>query len=110
MDGFHRWTLASTDKDVRALTGGLCPVVYLNGITLEGQMLATIRHNRARGQHGVIKMGEIVRSLLDSGMAKEMIGSLLQMEDEEVDRLADLTPSPQHAGMDHFGSGWVPTR
>ena len=110
VDGFHRWTLASTDEDIRALTGGRCPVVYLQGVTIEEQMIATIRHNRARGQHGVIKMGEIVRSLIESGMAPEMIGSLLQMEDEEVERLADLTPSPQHAGLDHFGKGWVPTR
>jgi ParB-like chromosome segregation protein Spo0J len=110
VDGFHRWTLASGDEDIRALTGGFCPVVYLNGISLEEQMLATIRHNRARGQHGVLRMGEIVRALIDSGMDSAMVGSLLQMEDEEVERLADLTPSPQHAGKDHFGKGWVPTR
>ena len=110
VDGFHRWTLVSTDPDIRALTGGLCPIVYLDGVTMEEQMLATIRHNRARGQHGVLKMGEIVRSLMDSGMDQTMIGSLLQMEDEEVERLADLTPSPQHAGKDHFGKGWIPTR
>ncbi len=110
VDGFHRWTLISNDEDVRALTGGLCPVVYLNAITIEEQMIATIRHNRARGQHGILKMGEIVRELLDSGMDRSMVESLLQMEDEEVERLADLTPSPQHAGQDHFGKGWVPTR
>lgn len=110
VDGFHRWTLASTDPDIQKLTRGVCPVVFLDGITIEEQMLATIRHNRARGQHGILKMGEIVRSLLDSGMDSTMVGSLLQMEDEEVERLADLTPSPQQAGMDHFGKGWVPTR
>lgn len=110
VDGFHRWTLASKDKDVRALTGGLCPVVYLAEISLEDQMLATVRHNRARGQHGVIRMGEIVRALIGSGMSEEMVGSLLQMDDEEVERLADITPSPQQAGKDHFGKGWVPTR
>jgi ParB-like chromosome segregation protein Spo0J len=110
VDGFHRWMLASKDKEVQALTGGLCPVVYLDGVTTEEQMIATIRHNRARGQHGVLKMGEIVRALLGSGMNEEMIGSLLQMEDEEVERLADITPSPQQAGKDHFGRGWVPTR
>ena len=55
-------------------------------------------------------MGEIVRALLGSGMDPDMVGSLLQMEDEEVERLADITPSPQHAGKDHFGKGWVPTR
>ncbi|MBI1824821.1 MAG: ParB N-terminal domain-containing protein [Planctomycetes bacterium] len=110
VDGFHRWTLASSDEDIRAITSGLCPVVYLDEISLEEQMLATIRHNRARGQHGVLRMGEIVRALIDSGMDAAMVGSLLQMEDEEVERLADLTPSPQHAGKDHFGKGWVPTR
>lgn len=110
VDGFHRFTLASTDEDIQALTGGLCPVVYLDGITAEEQMIATIRHNRARGQHGVLKMGDIVRALLGSGMDSDMVGSLLQMDDEEVERLADITPSPQHAGKDHFGKGWVPTR
>jgi len=110
IDGFHRYMLASTDEDIRALTGGLCPVVYLDGITAEEQMIATIRHNRARGQHGVLRMGEIVRSLLVSGMDGAMVGSLLQMEDEEVERLADITPSPQQAGQDHFGKGWKPTR
>lgn len=110
VDGFHRWSLASKDRDIQALTGGLCPVVYLGEISLEDQMLATVRHNRARGQHGVIRMGEIVRALLGSGMTEEMVGSLLQMDDEEVERLADITPSPQQAGKDHFGKGWVPTR
>lgn len=110
VDGFHRWTLSSKDKDVQALTGGLCPVVFLDEISLEQQMLATVRHNRARGQHGIIRMGDIVRALIGSGMSEEMVGSLLQMDDEEVERMADVTPSPQHAGKDHFGKGWVPTR
>ncbi len=110
VDGFHRWTLARTDADVQALTGGLCPVVFLDAVTLEEQMLATVRHNRARGQHGVVRMGAIVRALLGAGMNEVMVGSLLQMEDEEVERLADLTPSPQQAGKDHFGRGWVPMR
>lgn len=110
VDGFHRWTLASTDAEVRALTGGVCPVVFLDGVTPEGQKLATIRHNRARGQHGIIRMGEILRSLAEAGWDAAEIGTALQMEDEEVERLMDVRPSPAQAGKDHFGKGWAPKR
>ena len=44
-----------------ALTEGLARVVYVEGISREDQMLATIRHNRARGQHGLLKKGATVR-------------------------------------------------
>ncbi len=109
IDGFHRWTLASTDAEVRAASGGLCPVVFLEGGSVESQKLATIRHNRARGQHGILKMGEIVRSLAASGWDAGRIGESLQMEEEEVARLMDIRPSPAQAGRDHFGKGWAPT-
>ena len=110
IDGFHRWTLASRDPDVKAYTDGLCPVVYVDSLTREEQMLATVRHNRARGQHGVLRMGDIIRSLAEAGMGPDMIRDALQMEDEEVERLLDVRDSPQQAGKDHFGSGWAPTR
>lgn len=110
IDGFHRWTLATGDADIRAMTGGLCPVVFVEDLSREQQMIATVRHNRARGQHGVLRMAEIVRSLADSGMGEAMIAGALQMEDEEVTRLIDARESPQQAGKDHFGKGWAPTR
>jgi ParB-like chromosome segregation protein Spo0J len=110
IDGFHRWTLASRDGDVQALTAGKCPVVFVDGISREEQIVATVRHNRARGQHGVLRMGDIVRALIASGMSEDDVGAVLQMEDEEVQRLADLRGSPEQAGRDHFGKGWMPTR
>jgi ParB-like chromosome segregation protein Spo0J len=110
IDGFHRWTLAKSDPDIRQLTGGLCPVVRVSNISREDQMLATIRHNRARGQHGILKMADIVRNLNAAGMNAEMIRDALQMEDEEIERLLDTRESPDQAGVDSFGRGWVPTR
>ena len=87
VDGEHRWQV-SADPDIAALTGGLVPIVRITG-DINHRMMSTIRHNRARGEHGVLPMAEIVRSLLDGGMDSESVQSLLQMEQEEVTRLAE---------------------
>lgn len=108
VDGFHRWTLAGRDKDIQELTGGLVPVVYLEGDDLGDQMISTVRHNRARGQHGILKMGSIVRALKARGLDEEAISKRLGMEREEVDRLSDTRGSPQAGGRESFGRGWVP--
>lgn len=107
VDGFHRWTL-SADADVAAMTGGKVPVVFLEGKTAAEQRISTIRHNRARGQHGVLKMSKIIQELLREGLPPERIQVALGMEGEEVDRLTDVRSSPDHAGKDSFGQGWVP--
>lgn len=108
VDGFHRWTLASTDAEVAAMTGGLLPVAWCKGKTEADAMCSTIRANRARGQHGIVAMGKIVRALLDGGKTVEELERDLGMEEEEIDRLADFTPSPDKAGSESFGRGWVP--
>lgn len=107
IDGFHRWTLASTDADVRALAGGKVPVVYVE-VDVSHQMIATVRHNRARGTHGILKMGNIVRTLRDQGLTDADILRRLGMEDEELDRLAETRGSPDLVGKDSFGEGWIP--
>jgi ParB-like chromosome segregation protein Spo0J len=108
VDGFHRWTLGSRDEDIRAISGGLVPVVFVDSIDIAQQMMATVRHNRARGSHGVIAMGEIVRKLHEEGVSSEEICTRLGMEDEEVRRLAEQRSAPERIGKDSFGRGWVP--
>lgn len=108
VDGFHRWTLASTDAEVIALTGGLVPVVRTSPRDSSHARASTVRHNRARGQHAILKMGEIVRSMLDDGRSHEDVARDMGMEMEEVERLADLRSSPERVGQDSFGRGWVP--
>lgn len=109
VDGFHRWTLGSKDKDVRSLTGGLVPVVRVSDARSKSdQMMSTIRHNRARGSHLVVKMADIVRSLKESGLTIEQIMSRLGMEFEEVDRLLDSSGMLGRGASDEFNKGWVP--
>jgi ParB-like chromosome segregation protein Spo0J len=111
VDGFHRWSLGMNDKDVRALTGGLVPVVVLNETDRAEQMMATIRHNRARGKHSVLHMASITQALhKEHGMEEQEIEALLGMEEEEVERLMDVRGSPEAAGADAFGKGWVPDK
>jgi hypothetical protein len=111
IDGFHRWTVAA-DPEVAALTDGLVPVVFLDVADLAKQMMATIRHNRARGEHAVLPMGKIVHDLLAAGYGAGDLGLLLGMEEEEVDRLADRAGRPETVARTTkaFSESWAPGR
>lgn len=87
VDGFHRWTV-SGDAEIAALTDGLVPVVVTKPRDAAQQKMATIRHNRARGTHGVLDMSNIIQSMIEDGLSQQEIMSRLQMESEEVVRLA----------------------
>lgn len=108
VDGYHRWTV-SADKAVAALTAGLIPVVVLPETDPILARLATVRHNRARGTHGVLGMADIVADLLEKGLSPAEIGKRLEMDDEEVDRLADRGQMTKRgASADGgFNNGWT---
>jgi len=107
VDGFHRWTV-SADKDVAKLTGGLVPVVFIKEIDPARQRMATIRHNRARGQHYVMSMADIVSELVDELEVKpEELQKRLGMEKEEVVRLLERGEMVKRAGNDEFKPAWV---
>jgi ParB-like chromosome segregation protein Spo0J len=111
VDGYHRRTLALNSEAVRAMTNGLLPVVILDpSKTRTDRQLSTVRHNRARGQHGIIAMGEIVREWIEAGMSNDEIEQRCGMEEEEIERLRELRGSPDQKGKDSFGRGWRPTR
>lgn len=94
VDGFHRWTV-SADPDIYLQTDGKVPVVMLAEQDASHQKMSTIRHNRARGTHGVLPMAEIVQSMLNDGLVMEEIMHRLQMEKEEVIRLANRVGIPK---------------
>ena len=107
IDGFHRWSL-SADKDVYAMTDGFVPVVQLIPEDMAHQKMSTIRHNRARGSHYVLKMSDIVESLInEEGLSFEEVAERLQMEEEEVDRLYDHGNMVKRGGLGDFNKGWI---
>lgn len=108
VDGFHRWTVSGIEP-VRSLTGGMVPVVVLDSKTKQERELATIRHNRARGRHNVMKMGEIVADLLESGMSPDEVGKRLSMEDEEITRLTNAMGVMAHPKLNEpYSRAWEP--
>lgn len=64
IDGFHRATLAKTDKEIAAMTDGKVPVCVMELSEAERKML-TIRINRAKGSHVAVRMHDIVVSLIN---------------------------------------------
>ena len=111
VDGFHRWTVAK-DKEVSAMSDGLVPVVRLDSATSLGdQMASTIRHNRARGVHGIVPMAEIVNSLINEhGFENDHLQKMLGMDYEEVDRLSDTGGMTERGSRSEFGKGWTAGR
>jgi ParB-like chromosome segregation protein Spo0J len=109
VDGFHRWTV-SGHKEIFKLTNGFVPVVFVTPKDEASQMMATVRHNRARGTHAVLKMADIVTSMISEGISMEEIGERMQMETEEVVRLANRKGIPKTDIVKNkdWSNSWVP--
>ncbi len=108
IDGFHRWTV-SDDKKLRELTDGKVPVVITKPRDKKSQQMATIRHNRARGTHAVLNMSDIVSEMVKDGTSMDEIGKRLQMEKEEVIRLANRNGIPKTDIVDtEWSESWIP--
>jgi len=85
VDGEHRY---------KVLTGvfklSQIPIVVINK-DIKERMASTIRHNRARGEHTVDGMSNIVAELYTLGWTDNEIGQHLGMEADEVLRLKQIT-------------------
>jgi len=110
VDGFHRWKI-SDHKDMREMFNGQVPVVEVKFDPAHA-IMSTVRHNRARGTHGILPMAEIVAYLLSSGQPFEEIMKRLGMEDEEVLRLQDRAGMPTKVTrtVSDFQKAWTPTK
>lgn len=90
VDGFHRYFVCKTFKDIYERNNGLLPIVVIKK-DIKERMAATIRHNRARGEHSVAGMGNIVFKMLEEGMSEANICNELGMEPEELLKLKYIT-------------------
>ncbi len=105
VDGFHRNRIAREYPDIGERVHGYLPVTTLNK-PLSQRVAATIRHNRARGTHGIRPMSEIVLNLSRQGWSDEKICRQLGMELDEVLRLKQIT-GLKDAFMNHeFSRSW----
>lgn len=109
VDGFHRTRVGRECKAVREKVRGYLPVVEIreeNGGTKD-RMAATIRHNRARGVHGVAPMIDLVAGLVKRGWADEEISKELGMSADEVLRYKQHSGLPELFKGKGYSRAWI---
>ena len=107
VDGFHRWTFSMEDQRLLDRYHGYVPITRIV-VDKVHQQMSTIRHNRARGTHGILRMADIVTGMLKAGVTPEQIMKGLGMDDEEVIRLSTALGMPELASSANFTSAWKP--
>ena len=90
VDGFHRYFVCKSCKDVNDSTHGYLPIVVIDK-DIADRMASTVRHNRARGAHSIDGMSNIVYNMLEEGRTDAEICNLLGMEAEELLKLKYIT-------------------
>ncbi len=90
VDGFHRYYVCKTKKDIFDRNMGRLPIVVINK-NISERMAATVRHNRARGEHSIDGMSNLVFKMLEDGMSDADVCNELGMEPEELLKLKHLT-------------------
>lgn len=105
VDGFHRNRVGREHSDINRRIHGYLPVSTIDKPEDE-RIGSTIRHNRARGTHGIRPMSDIVLELTKMGWDDVKICKKLGMELDEVIRLKQIT-GLKEAFMNHeFSRSW----
>lgn len=105
IDGYHRWSLIKKSKVLRSRLNRKVPVVILDLPNTE-QIMATIRHNRARGRHQIEEISEVVKILTADGWASSKIMDALGMDADEVLRLKQFKGLGELFKDDDYSSSW----
>ena len=108
VDGFHRYRIMLEHADIYEREKGLLPVSVIDK-PLEQRIASTIRHNRARGNHDVDLMGNIVKELHELGRSDAWISRHLGMDRDEILRLKQITGLAALFRDVKFGQAWRPS-
>lgn len=108
VDGFHRNRVGKEYQDIRKRIKEHLPVVIINeDVEDRGQRMAsTIRHNRARGQHKVDAMSDIVLELKKRNWSNEKIAKKLGMDADEILRLSQIGGLAEMFADKEFSEAW----
>ncbi len=108
IDGFHRHRVGKECSDIQSRVHGYLPLVQIRAERADksDRMAATIRHNRARGEHRVDQMAEIVIELKRRFWSDEKISKELGMDADEVLRLTQVTGLAGLFADREFSEAW----
>lgn len=108
VDGFHRHRVGKERLSESVL--GRLPLTQIRADRTDdaARIAATIEHNRARGEHSVSKMREIVRMLYQAGWRDNKIQEELGMDADEVLRYKQMTGLASLFADRDFSQAWEP--
>ncbi len=108
VDGFHRHAVGSKAGPVRDRLHGYLPLVFIRAErdNESDRIAATIRHNRARGVHGVLPMTDIVVTLLKAGWRESEVARQLGMDEDEVLRFKQVSGLPELFRDTDYSRSW----
>jgi ParB-like chromosome segregation protein Spo0J len=108
VDGFHRTRVGKEIKSVKKRVHGYIPLVCIKSENQDDKdrMASTIRHNRARGKHGIAPMANIVKEMYLKGWSDEQIAKEVGMDKEEVLRLKQFNGLPSLFKDRDFSKAW----
>lgn len=108
IDGFHRNRVGKESREVRERLHGYLPITAIKADRhdLKDRMASTIRHNRARGVHGVLPMTDIVADLIRSGWTDSEVAKELGMDADEVLRFKQVSGLPELFKDHQYSKSW----
>ncbi len=111
VDGFHRRRVGTEVKEVRESVHGRLPITQIRPERADrmGRIAATVEHNRARGEHKVEAMSELVREMYQAGLRDEKIQEELGMDADELRRLKQITGLAELFASRDFSEAWEPS-
>lgn len=108
IDGFHRNRVWKEYSQITERIHWYLPVVTINKDRedISDRMAATIRHNRARWEHKVESMSNIIMELKKRKWSDEKIWKQLWMDKDEVLRLSQITGLAEMFSDKEFSKAW----
>lgn len=108
VDGFHRQRVGKKAGRIRKRLHGYLPIVTIRSERSDkkARIAATIRHNRARGVHGVLRMTDIVATLLKAGWSEVDVVRELGMDQDEVLRFKQVSGLPELFRNSQYSKSW----
>jgi len=107
IDGYHRYMCLKTFEDLKELNKGYIPVAVVKGKSRAELMASTIRHNRARGRHQIVRMPNIIAELTNNWDTKT-ISEELGMDEEEIKRIKLFSGYASLFKNVEYSKSWIP--
>lgn len=110
VDGFHRGEVGKRNALIKERLKGYLPITKTKSsqTSVNDRISSTIRHNRARGKHGVNEMSEIVLELKRRNWSSERIKKELGMGSDEVLRFSQIAGLREMYKDVEYSKAWIP--